>query len=487
MDIKTRFTFDSVDHSKENEVHAVISLKAPAIDWQKKRKPVCIVPVIDVSGSMAWQKLEYARNSVIKLIEQLQPGDYCGVVAFDNQVYEIATLREMTQAQKDEMKAKVGGLRTGGSTNFSGGLRTGLEWLNTADLGPDMTLRVIMLTDGNANVGEATGRDLVPFQKKHLGRATVSCFGYGTDCDQDLLADLAKEGGGNYIFIRNPDDALTAFAKELGGLLSRYAQDIVVDVAPFNGHLIEEVMSDVDVEEDNGKVKIKLPEILAEEERHLVLKVKTSEQTKALPRELNVLDVRVSYEKVLKDDNEKVVEELKAKLKFVKAGSEQKEPTKEVMAIVGVAMTVQAQIEAEEQAKAGNWAGAKAAIYSNSVALRDVGLSGQADMNEHLQNFYMNSVNYASSGGARRSVRSGGARGMCVSADAEVDELVAMAGGAYTISTSAMADMVSNFSDNVSSGDAIAVPVAVAPEKVEKVKSPPKKSKKVAKNRSKRW
>ena len=47
-------------------------------------------------------------------------------------------------------------------------------------------------------------------------------------------------------------------------------------------------------------------------------------------------------------------EEVKGKLKFVKSGEEQDEPTKEVMEIVGVALTVQAQIEAEEQAKAGN-------------------------------------------------------------------------------------------------------------------------------------
>ncbi|MDX5194356.1 hypothetical protein IGO00_24620, partial [Salmonella enterica subsp. enterica serovar Weltevreden] len=93
------------------------------------------------------------------------------------------------------------------------------------------------------------------------------------------LSELAKRGGGNYAFIKNPDEALSAFGKELGGLLSTYAQDIVLDLAPHNGHKIEEVLSDVSVEEKDQKVVIKLGDLLSEEERHVVIAMKLSEQT----------------------------------------------------------------------------------------------------------------------------------------------------------------------------------------------------------------
>lgn len=69
----------------------------------------------------------------------------------------------------------------------------------------------------------------------------------------------------------------------------------MVAVAPVGGHKIVEVLSDVEVEEDGDKVKIKIPETLSEEWRHIVFSVKTAIQTKVLPRELNVLDVKVSY------------------------------------------------------------------------------------------------------------------------------------------------------------------------------------------------
>ena len=507
MKIETRFTFDSVDHSKENEVHAVISLKAPKLDWQKKRQPICIVPVIDISSSMSGQKLDYAKKSVLKLIDQLQPGDYCGLVAFGSNVFPVADPREMTQSQKDDLKAKVGGLGVNGCTNFSGGMRQALEWVNAADLSDKVSLRVIMFTDGMANQGEATGRDLVPLCKNLLGKATLSCFGYGSDADQELLADIATEGKGNYAFIKNPDDALTAFAKELGGLLSRYAQDIVVDVAPFNGHKIEEVLSDVDVEEDGGKVKIVLPEILSEEERHLVLKVITSKQTSVLPRAMNVLDVKVEYDQVGDGEKAHRSEEVKAKLKFVKSGEEQKEPTKEVMEVVGIAMTVQAQIQAEEQAKAGNWAGAQAALVANAQLMDNFNLHQHASFSKGLSANYVNSGVYTCSAGYRESVGRGLTRSVGTS---DKEAAIALNSVGLSAGNAAMDWAESQFTDdgdpdvvkqsvtapaqNVSisiggapvSGSGVFVsPTPPPQEKPKKKKKTAKKG--VSKNRSSRW
>jgi len=493
MEIKARFTFDSVDHSKENELHAVISLKAPEVEWQKKRQPICVIPVVDVSTSMSGEKLDYARQSVLKLIDQLQPGDYCGLVAFGSNVHQVAKPREMTQAQKDELKAKVGKLHTEGCTNFAGGMRQGLEWLNEMDLPENVGLRVIMLTDGMANQGEAIGPDLLPLCEKLLGRGTLSAFGYGSDCDQDLLGDLARKGKGNYSFIRNPDDALSAFAKELGGLLSRYAQDIVIDVAPFNGHTIEEVVSDVDVEESEGKVKVSLPEILSEEERHIVLKVKTSVQSKALPRELNVLDVKVTYDVVGGGSKEHRSEEVKAKLKFVKPGEEQAEATKGVAGVVGIAMTVQTQVAAEEAAKAGNFDVARGLFEANAAFCAHLNLHDHAAGSRNIGAYYASSGEYNASGGLRRVTRSAMSRGstMTTSGDAESAQVLS----AFSDGMGAGSNQAISFANSAFTGAPSPVAVSspdsvILAEGTEKPKAKaeePKKAKGVSKARSKRW
>ena len=487
MKIETKFTHESVDHSKENEIHSVITLKAPKLDWEKKRQPICVVPVIDISTSMTGQKLDYAKKSVMKLIDQLQPGDYCGAVAFGSRVISVAEPREMTQVHKDTIKSAVGALSAEGCTNFAGGMRQALEWVNEADLPDEMILRVIMFTDGHANEGEAKGRDLIPLCKKILGKASLSAFGYGEDTDQELLADLATAGNGNYAFIKNPDDALSAFAKELGGLLSRYAQDITIDVAPFNGHKIVEVLSDVDVEEKDGKVLITLPEVLSEEERHLVLSIKTSEQSKALPRAMNVLDVNVEYTTIVDGDKTVNKHENKAKMKFVTPGKEQTDATESVMKIVGLAMTGKAQIEAEELAKAGNFAGAQQIFTVNAGILRNAGLHAHANVSDNLSSNYSSLMSYDSSDGHRNSMRKGMSRSVS-SSKAAAQEIKTMG---VAVSNSVMDNMEQAFTGDAEvgkvTGSINASGGSLNPVVEEAVKLSAPKEKSASKSRSSRW
>jgi len=484
MKIETKFTHESVDHSKENEIHSVITLKAPKLDWEKKRQPICVIPVIDISTSMQGQKLDYAKKSVLKLIDQLQDGDYCCAVAFGSRVITVSEPKEMTQANKEALKVVVGALSSQGCTNFSGGMRQALEWVNGADLPEEVILRAIMFTDGHANEGEAKGRDLIPLCKQLLGKASLSAFGYGEDTDQELLADLATAGNGNYAFIKNPDDALSAFAKELGGLLSRYAQDITIDLAPFNGHKIVEVLSDVDVEEKDSKVLITLPEILSEEERSIVLSIKTSKQSKALPRAMNVLDVNVEYATIV--DGEKTVNkyEDKAKIKFVKSGTEQAEATESVMKIVGLAMTAKTQIEAEELAKSGNFDAAQAAWSLNAGVLRSAGLHLHASVSENLGSNYSSSAVYESSDGYRNSMRAGMSRSVS-SSKAVAEEIKAM-GGLVTNSVMDSMDSVFTGDDaDVKMAGSVNIPpssLAPVPDKAVKLSN-----KGTAKSKSSRW
>jgi hypothetical protein len=370
--IQTRFTHDKVRFDKTNDIHLVVSLKAPKLDWEAKRPPVCIIPIIDISGSMAGEKLDFAKKTLLKLVDHLRPGDYCGLGAFATEVHEIQAPIEMTQASKDALKNRIGDLHTTSSTNFSGGLELGLKWGSKVDVGKDMLVRVIMLTDGCANHGVTSSEGLAKIVDIR-GKTTVSCFGYGTDANQELLADLAKRGEGNYAFIKHPDEALSAFGKELGGLLSTYAQGIVIDLAPHNGHKIEEVVSDVDVEEKSEKVVIKLGDLLSEEERHVVIAMKLSEQTQALPRDMNIVDVKIDYDLRIDGKREHRQDELKAKLRFVKDGDEQQKPTQEVDQIVGLAQVGQAQVAAEELAKKGDFRGAVQVMSVMQVSLNSRG------------------------------------------------------------------------------------------------------------------
>jgi Ca-activated chloride channel homolog len=429
MKIEAALTYDKIRHDQDHNAHLVISLTAPTKDGEEGRAPICVVPVVDISGSMAGAKLDYAKRSAIKLIEHLKPGDYTGLIAFESRVHVIIAPQKITPEVKEQMKAEIGKLHTIGGTNFAGGMLKAIEMVNALDLPSGVIHRIIMLTDGQANEGPATKKDdLIKLFTANSGRVTASAFGYGSGggIDQELLAEFARDCKGNYAYIRDPDGALTAFGKELGGLISTYGTELVLELSPLAGHEIASVVSDVDADEEavGGEVTINLPEILAEERRDLVLAVKLKAQKQAFPRAVNVFDVKLTYGTIAADGKtEKKTAEAKAKAQFVKPGEENPKPNPDLDKIVALAEVIRAQIEAEEKAKKGDFTAAAAVMHN---AAHNVGARGHerlAAAASHTSGSVGSHAAYADNQGYLQSFRYGGTRGMGVS---EIDEGAAM-------------------------------------------------------------
>jgi Ca-activated chloride channel family protein len=418
MKIDARLTFDKIRFDQDFDAHLVLSLTAPTVEQSEKRQAVCIIPVIDVSPSMQGEKMAYAKQSVLKLIDHLQAGDYCGLVEFSYSANVIAKPTKVTAASKDDLKRKVGDLRIGNATNIADALLTGLKLANDMDLPSEVITRVILFTDGQANTGVATrSADILKLVEPNLGLASVSAFGYGVDADQQLLASIAKNGKANYAFVRNPDDALSAFGKELGGLLSTHATGLVLEVTPLAGHRVTKIISDVEAEEDaiGGEVTIKIPDILGEETRHIVMGVKLSAQKNSLPRPVNIFDVKVGYD-VLDPNSRKERKDAdtKVKVQFVKQGEEQDKPDAELDKIVGLAEVVRSQIEAEELAKKGQFAAAQQVMRHTGQAVRKRGLTGQAALADNVGARLGSAQGYHDGASYLASVSRGGTRGMGV-------------------------------------------------------------------------
>lgn len=304
----------------------------------------------------------------------------------------------------------------------------GLRQLNNKDLPSNLILRLIMLTDGLPNQGVAQHREsLLPLLEKVIGKATMSAFGYGADANQELLADLAAKGKGNYAFIENPDDALSAFAKELGGLLSTYAQNIEMDIKANNGHKIKDIVSDVGSVGDEKSVKVKLSEILSEEKRDLVVGLDLSKQSKAHPRKMTVVDIELSYNLLDKDGKiEKKTETFKGKVQFVKPGEEQEKPHQECDKVVALAQLVRKQIEAEELAKNGDYSGAQRVMEKFGGEVKRRGHYGYHNLAKKMKMRMGSSDRYHYSKAYFTSTKSAISRGIGtsgLSADAQHDLL----------------------------------------------------------------
>jgi Ca-activated chloride channel family protein len=465
MKIDARLTLNKVRFDQDADAHLVLSLTAPTLNVEAKRPPLCVVPLIDLSSSMEGVKLAYAKRSLIKLIDHLTPNDYCGLITFAYQSEVVQKPIRCTAEAKDDLKRKVGALNASGCTNIADALLDGFKVANGMDLANEVITRVILFTDGAANHGPVrTPIEILALVEPNIGIASVSAFGYGQDAQQDFLLNLSKSGSGNYSFVQNPDDALSAFGKELGGLLSTYATNLVVEVSPLAGHRVAQVVSDVDAEEeeDLGQVVIKIPDILTEEDRHIVLAVKLKEQKTAFPREVNVFDVKISYDTLdatLRREHK--VLEAKAKVQFVKAGEEQTEADKELDRIVGLAQIVRAQIEAEEHAKQGHFNEAASVMRGVSGTVGSRGLADLGIVAHNLADRLGSRTAYTNNSAYLASFSRGATRGLGGTYDAHAAADLKIAG--VVMSNSSQARVEASFNSDegtagpvsLSGGDAV--------------------------------
>ena len=52
MKTTARLPFEKIRFDLPFRTHLAVTLEAPHVEWEKTRPPVCVIPVIDVSGSM---------------------------------------------------------------------------------------------------------------------------------------------------------------------------------------------------------------------------------------------------------------------------------------------------------------------------------------------------------------------------------------------------------------------------------------------------
>lgn len=202
-----------------------------------QRKDATLVFVIDTSGSMSREsRLELVKRALRLLVRELRPTDLIGIVTYGDRGY---TVLNPTEARHDDYILEViDGLQPGGSTNAEEGLRLGYQmadgWLD-----PERITRVVLLSDGVANVGQ-TGPEAILQQVRYYVNegVTLSTVGVGMGNYNDVLMEqLANDGNGNYIYIDNLTEAWRSFVDNLAATLQVIAKDAKVQVS-FNPEVV---------------------------------------------------------------------------------------------------------------------------------------------------------------------------------------------------------------------------------------------------------
>jgi Ca-activated chloride channel family protein len=229
-----------------HDLDVLVRVRAPAPPEGAKRAPVCVLPLVDISGSMEGAKLAGVQIALRLLAGHLQPGDFLGLATFHSEAAVAVQVAELTEERRKQFLAANSLLCAQSNTNLADGLLCSVRELQERRPPEGVRARVIALTDGQANCGPAvTAPDLCALVKERFGSVSLSAFGYGDDCDQALLGDLAEAGGGSFAHVTDGDTVLTAFARELGGLVSTCAADVRLKLLPLAGAPSEERLGDV--------------------------------------------------------------------------------------------------------------------------------------------------------------------------------------------------------------------------------------------------
>lgn len=301
--------FFSQDAKKDFFVY--ISLKGIKAEKTSNRQPLNISLVIDRSGSMSGDKLDYTKKAIDFVIDNVESTDMISIVQYDDKVEVVSETDFVTD--KKSLHTKVSQIHAGGSTNLSGGMLEGYSQVKNGKKGSfinqlieivkttqkeSFVNRVLLLSDGLANVGVTDLAQLQMIAQKKFREEQIglSTFGVGADFNEELMTNLAEYGGANYYFIEKPDSIPQIFAKELSGLLAVIAQNTQISVkfAPQYAKCTKVYGYPATI--TNDKVSINFNDIFSEEQKAVLLHFEVVKQFDGvLP-----IEVSLSYDDVIK-------------------------------------------------------------------------------------------------------------------------------------------------------------------------------------------
>jgi Ca-activated chloride channel homolog len=247
-----------------------ISLTGIKREQAADRSPVNVALVIDKSGSMSGKKIQQAIEAGKLAISLLNKHDIVALVSYDSDVTVMSPATKLTNS--DILAKALDNLRAGGSTALYGGVDAGAKELRKF-LSKNMVNRVILLSDGIANVGPDSVVELGDLGKK-LGKEgiSVTTIGLGSGFNEDLMTALANYSDGNHAFVANADDLAKAFEQEFGDVLSVVAQDVELEIRLKNGSKPIKLLGREATIEDNT-VRAKLNQLYSAQEKYLLLEI----------------------------------------------------------------------------------------------------------------------------------------------------------------------------------------------------------------------
>ena len=264
-----------------------VSLRAPKAARRESRPSFNLALVLDVSGSMAGDKLAYTKRAAAYLLDQLRESDQAALVVYDSEVLVLAEMQAMSQEHRSQIRHKIDLLKAGSMTNLSGGWLEGCRQVGLVHASGAVN-RALLLSDGLANVG-ITDREELGEHARQLSQrgVTTSTFGAGNDYDEHLLEVIANQGDGNYYYIDQANSIPEIFRRELEEIAAITLQEVTLTIT-IPPHTSLQIPGEWRTGQLGDQLKVSVGDLASEQQRCLYLEVL------APPSEGSTLEIRLA-------------------------------------------------------------------------------------------------------------------------------------------------------------------------------------------------
>ncbi len=166
--------------------------------WKQTKKPVDLIVVMDISGSMAGDKITSARSSLMSFVHKLDDRDRLEISIFSSDISILTPLSEVGTKRQQVLDSISGIFEGGDTTLYDATLQAYKNLQQNGD--PKHIRAVVVLTDGqdtaSTNTLDAINTEINAASGEGGNAIKIFTIAFGDGADKEVLKKIAEPTGG---------------------------------------------------------------------------------------------------------------------------------------------------------------------------------------------------------------------------------------------------------------------------------------------------
>jgi Ca-activated chloride channel family protein len=195
---------DAQHGADPNQPQTILEIpSAPVIEgiqdlWRQTKKPVDLIVVMDISGSMSGDKISSARSSLLQFVGKLDDRDRLRIDLFNDQIATLTPLTPIGEKRQQVLDSVSGIFEQNDTRLYDAVLKAYEDLLREGD--PDHIRAIVVLSDGDDTASNASLDQVMQQIESSAGEGgnaiKIFTIAFGDDADSDILKQIAEPSGG---------------------------------------------------------------------------------------------------------------------------------------------------------------------------------------------------------------------------------------------------------------------------------------------------